>query len=120
MLELLHLGSALIPRQFACREKVEAVVARQIVDGLADLLYNRPSLMMQYSKRVFDILLQDHHQHMRLHVTQLIIKLVLGGVLRFKEGIGKLIYLLVDSVPQVRCRPSTDICYGALVFVPCH
>lgn len=81
-------------------------MAKQIVGGLADLLYNRPSLMMQYSKKVFDILLQEHHQHMRLYVTRLVIKLVLGGVLRFKEGIGKLIYLLVDENPQVR-SPST-------------
>jgi chemotaxis regulatin CheY-phosphate phosphatase CheZ len=85
-----------------CRGQVEEVVAKQIVNGLADLLYQKPSLMMQYSKQVFDILVQDHHQHMRLHVTKAVITLVLSGVLRFKEGVGKLVFLLVDTDPQVR------------------
>lgn len=78
------------------------MVAKQMVAGLADLLYNRPSLMMQYSKDMFAILVQDHHQHMRLSVTQMIIQLVMSGVLRFKEGIGHLVYLLVDTDAQVR------------------
>lgn len=81
------------------------MVAKQIVNGLADLLYNKPSLMMHYSKQFFEILVQDHHQHMRLHVTQMVIKLVLSGVLRFKEGVGKLIFLLVDTDAQVRLFP---------------
>jgi hypothetical protein len=97
-----------------CRGQVEEVVAKQVVNGLADLLHNRPSLMMQYSKQVFDILVQDHHQHMRLHVTQIVIKMVLNGVLRFKEGVGKLIFLLVDTDAQVHLSLYHDL------FTPGH